>query len=317
MVDDPVVIVGARRTPIGGFLGALSGHPAPALGAKVLEAVLRDTAIDPQEIDEVLMGCVLSAGVGMAPARQAALAAGVPNSVPCTTINKVCGSAMKAVMLAHDALMAGSGQIIIAGGMESMSNAPYLLKRARRGHRLGHGQVVDHIFLDGLEDAYGSGRLMGEFAEQTARELNISRDAQDDFAIRSLQRACQAQSDGRFAAEIICIDGTDGIVDADEQPRTADPSRIPHLKAVFQVDGTITAANASSISDGGVALMLMRKSEAARRNLNARAVIRAHASFAQQPSRYTTAPVGAVEKLIKMLSWTLSDVDLFEINEVF
>lgn len=263
------------------------------------------------------MGCVLSAGVGMAPARQAALGGGLPNTVACTTINKVCGSGMKAVMLGHDALVARSAQIVVAGGMESMSNAPYLLKRARKGQRLGHDQIADHIFLDGLEDAYDQGCLMGVFGEQTARELNISREMQDAYAASSLERACRTQQEGQFDSEIVCVDVADGVVDADEQPQKADPSRIPHLRPVFQDDGTITAANASSISDGAAALMLMRNCEAVHRGLKVRAVICGHASHAQEPPKYTTAPVGAVHKLIQTLDWSLSDVDLFEINEAF
>jgi len=317
MQTDPVVIVGARRTPIGGFLGVLSEHPAPVLGAHTIRGVLQDTTVNPDDVDEVLMGCVLSAGIGMAPARQAALAAGIPKMVPCTTINKVCGSGMKTVMMGHDALMAGSARIVVAGGMESMSNAPYLLQRARQGQRLGHGQMVDHMFLDGLEDAYDVGRLMGAFGEQTAQDLNISRDAQDDYATRSLVRACKAQKEGWFEAEIVPVNGKGGVVDADEQPKTANPERIPNLRPVFQEDGTITAANASSISDGGAAVLLMRRSEAKRRGCEVRAVVCGHASHAQEPSRYTTAPVGAVQKLTGALGWSLRDVDLFEINEAF
>ncbi len=314
---NPVVIVGARRTPIGGFMGELSELSAPDLGAHAIRSVLHDATVIPDDVDEVLMGCVLGAGVGMAPARQAALGADIPNHVPCTTINKVCGSGMKSVMVAHDALLAGSGDIFIAGGMESMSNAPYLLPRAHKGQRLGHSELLDHMFFDGLEDVYEPGRLMGEFAEETARALDISRDAQDIYAARSLKRACEAQETGHFHTEIASVDISEIFVETDEQPRKADSSRIPNLLPVFHVGGTITAANASSISDGAAALMVMRQAEAEHRGLSIRAIIRGHASYAHEPALYTTASVGAVEKLIDKLDWSLDDVDLFEINEAF
>lgn len=318
---DPVVIVGYARTPIGAFQGSLGGLRAPELGARAIAAALERAGVAADTVDEVFMGNVLPAGIGQAPARQAALGAGLPQSVPCTTVSKVCGSGMKAVMLAHDLLLAGSGRVLVAGGMESMSNAPYLLDRARSGYRLGHGRVLDHMFLDGLEDAYEGGRLMGTFAEDTAAHYGFSRGAQDAYAIGSLERARAATADGRFRAEIAPVAIRRGReqaeVETDEQPGRVDPERVPSLKPAFREDGTVTAANSSSISDGGAALVLMRRSEAERRGLAPRAVIRAHAGHAQAPAWFTTAPVAAVRGVLGQAGWEAGDVDLYEINEAF
>ncbi|MDA0653458.1 MAG: acetyl-CoA C-acyltransferase [Proteobacteria bacterium] len=318
---DPVVIVGARRTPMGAFQGALSSLPAPDLGATAIGGALDHAGLKPDSIDEVFMGCVLPAGVGQAPARQASLGAGLPNSVPCTTISKVCGSGMKAVMLAHDAIVAGSANVVVAGGMESMSRAPYLLDRARQGYRLGHGKVLDHMFVDGLEDAYDPGKLMGAFAEDTAAAYQFTREAQDGFALESLARASRAAGDGSFKAEITPCTvkgrGEPIMVISDEGPETAQPDKIPHLKPAFRKDGTITAANASSISDGGAALVLMRRSEAERRGLRPLAAIIGQASYADAPAQFTTAPIGAIRKLHEKLGWSSDSVDLYEINEAF
>jgi acetyl-CoA C-acetyltransferase len=318
MASDPIVIVGAARTPMGGFQGDLKEVPAPKLGATAIAAALARAKVAAEEADEVIMGCVLPAGLGQAPARQAALGAGLPKSVPCTTVNKVCGSGMKATMFAHDLLVAGNGNVIVAGGMESMSNAPYLLDRARGGYRLGHGRVVDHMFLDGLEDAYDKGRLMGTFAEDTAQHYQFTREVQDGFALRSLERARKAIKEELFATEIAPVAaGKAGEVRVDEQPLKARPERIPTLKPAFREDGTVTAANASSISDGGAALVLMRSAEAERRAQQPLAVIRGHATHAQAPAWFTTAPVGAIRKLLEKVGWSADDVDLYEINEAF
>ena len=318
--SDPVVIVGAARTPLGRFQGALAGVSAPDLGATAVRAAWRRAGIKPQEVDEVLMGCVLSAGLGQAPARQAALAAGIPDSAGCTTVNKMCGSGMKAVMQGVDAIGAGSAAVVVAGGMESMSGAPYLLPKARRGLRMGHGQVLDHMFLDGLEDAYG-GELMGCHAEATAERYQFTRAAQDAFAMESLARAKRAADDGAFAAEITPVAVTnrrgETVVERDEQPSSADAGKIARLKPVFRDGGTVTAANASSISDGAAAVVLMRRSEAERRRLAPLAVIRGQAGFGQQPAWFTTAPVGAVNKLLQGVGWNRDEVDLYEINEAF
>ncbi len=318
--SDPVVIVGAARTPLAGFQGALAGVSAPDLGATAIRAAWRRAGIKPQEVDEVLMGCVLSAGLGQAPARQAALAAGIPDSVGCTTVNKMCGSGMKAVMQGVDAIGAGSAAVVAAGGMESMSGAPYLLPKARRGLRMGHGQVLDHMFLDGLEDAYG-GELMGCYAEATAERYQFTRAAQDAFAMESLARAKKAADDGAFAAEItpVVVANRRGetVVERDEQPLPADAGKIARLKPAFRDGGTVTAANASSISDGAAAVVLMRRSEAERRRLAPLAVIRGQAGFGQQPAWFTTAPVGAVNKLLQGVGWNGDEVDLYEINEAF
>ncbi len=321
MSDDPIVIVSYARTPIGSFQGALSALPAPELGAAAIRAAVERAGLDAADVQEVFMGNVLPAGLGQAPARQAAIAAGIPNSVPCTTISKVCGSGMKAVMLAHDLIKAGSADVIVAGGMESMSNAPYLLDRARGGYRFGHGRVIDHMLFDGLEDAYDRGRSMGTFAEDTADHYGFSREAQDEYAIESLNRARRAIEDGSFAQEIVpvTIKTRKGEVEVaqDEEPGRSDPAKIPSLKPAFRKDGTVTAASSSSISDGAAALVLMRRSEAERRGLKPLAVIHGHAGHAQAPAWFTTAPVGAIQKLLEKLDWRAGDVDLYEINEAF
>ncbi len=321
---DPVVIVSAARTPIGAFQGALAGLTATELGAAAVQAAVRRAGIDPAILDEAILGCILTAGLGQAPARQAALAAGLPQSVACTTVNKVCGSALKAIMLGHDAIVAGSAAVVVAGGMESMSNAPYLLPRARSGYRLGHDQVLDHMFLDGLEDAYGPetrGKLMGCFAEDCASRLGISREEQDAWALRSASRAQQAAADGAFAWEIepVLVPGKAGErrIDRDEGPERIDPARIPSLKPAFRVGGTITAANASSIADGAAAVVLMRESQAGSLGIAPLARIVAHATHAQAPADYPTAPGKAIEKLLLRSGWTKDKVDLFEINEAF
>jgi acetyl-CoA C-acetyltransferase len=318
MSEDPIVIVGAARTALGGFQGGLKAKTAPELGAVAIAAALERAQLTGEDVSEVFMGCVLPAGVGQAPARQAALGAKLPQSVPCTTISKVCGSGMKALMLGHDAILAGSADIVVAGGMESMSNAPYLLDRARAGYRLGHGRVLDHMFLDGLEDAYERGRLMGSFAEDTAQHYQFTRAAQDSFALRSLDRAQSAITGGHFKSEIAAVGlGKDEIFATDEQPLQAKPEKIPKLKPAFRPDGTITPANASSISDGAAALVIMRASEAESRGLQPRAILRGHAGHAQAPAWFTTAPVPAIRKLAERLGWPLDGVDLFEINEAF
>lgn len=321
MSEDPIVIAGAARTPMGGFQGDLSGARAPELGATAIKAALSRAGVAPDAIDEVYMGIVLPAGLGQAPARQASLGAGVPDSVPCTTLNKMCGSGMKAAMLAHDSILAGAGAVMVAGGMESMTNAPYLLDKARGGYRMGHGAVLDHMFLDGLEDAYDKGRLMGTFAEETATQYQFTREAQDDFALTSLDRAKTAIEDGTFAPEVtpVTIKTRKGevTVERDEQPLKAQPEKIRTLKPAFAKDGTVTPANSSSISDGAAALVMMRRSEAEKRGLTPLAIIRGHASHAQEPRWFTTAPVGAMRKLSDKIGWDLKDVDLFEINEAF
>ena len=320
-MSDPIVIVGMARTAMGGFQGDLKDVAAPQLGATAIRAAVERAGLDADAIDEAIMGCVLPAGLGQAPARQAALGAGLPQSVPCTTINKVCGSGMKAAMLAQDLIAAGSARIMVAGGMESMSNAPYLLDKARGGYRLGHGRVLDHMFLDGLEDAYDKGRLMGTFAEECADHYQFSRGDQDAFALASLDRAKRAIEGGKFKGEIAAVTikgrGGDTVIDTDEQPLRARPDKIPTLKPAFRPDGTVTAANSSSISDGAAALVLMRRSEADRRGLRPLAVIRGHASHAQAPAWFTTAPVKAIGNLLSKLDWRARDVDLYEINEAF
>jgi acetyl-CoA C-acetyltransferase len=321
VIDEPIVIVGAARTPIGGFQGELKSKTAPELGAAAIKAALARAGLAGDAADEVFMGCVLPAGVGQAPARQAALGAGLPESIGCTTVNKVCGSGMKAAMLGHDLIRAGSADIVIAGGMESMSNAPYLLAKARGGYRMGHDRVLDHMFLDGLEDAYDKGRLMGSYAEDTAEAYQLTRGAQDAFALESLKRARAAMSDGTFAREIAAVEvsdreGTRSVAE-DEQPRRAKPEAIPGLKPAFRKDGTVTAANASSISDGAAAVVLARRSEAERRGLTPLARIVGHATHAQAPAWFTTAPIGAIGKLLDKVGWSKDEVDLFEINEAF
>jgi acetyl-CoA C-acetyltransferase len=314
---DPIVIAGAARTPMGGFQGELKDAASPALGAAAIAAAVQRAGIAGSDVQEVIMGCVLPAGLGQAPARQAALGAGLPLEAGCTTVNKMCGSGMKAAMLAHDLILAGSADIIVAGGMESMSNAPYLLDRARSGYRMGHGRVLDSMFLDGLEDAYDKGRLMGTFAEDCAQSYQFTRAAQDEFAIESLTRAQTAINDGSFAAEITPVTVKTRQVTFDEQPGKANLEKIPTLKPAFREGGTVTAANSSSISDGAAALVLMRRSEADRRGLQALAVVSGHATHAAAPNLFPTAPIGAIRKLADRIGWALSDVDLFEINEAF
>ncbi|KVU11257.1 acetyl-CoA acetyltransferase [Burkholderia ubonensis] len=318
---DPIVIVGAARTPMGGFQGDLAAATASELGAVAIRAALERAGVPAGQVDEIVFGCVLPAGQGQAPARQAALKAGLPLAAGATTVNKMCGSGMKAAMFAHDLLVAGSADVLVAGGMESMSNAPYLLPKARGGYRMGHGQVLDHMFLDGLEDAYDKGRLMGTFAEDCAAAYGFTRDAQDAFAIASLTRAQQAIASGRFAAEVAPVQvragKTDTVVSIDEQPGKAKLDKIPTLKPAFREGGTVTAANSSSISDGAAALVLMRRSEAQKRSLTPKAVIVGHSTYADKPALFPTAPVGALRKLSEKTGWALRDVDLFEINEAF
>ena len=321
MNSDPIVIVSAARTPMGGFQGELKGFAAPELGAAAIRAAVERAKIKPDEVQEVIFGCVLPAGQGQAPARQAALGAGLPLSAGCTTVNKMCGSGMKAAMFAHDLLAVRSADMVVAGGMESMTNAPYLLPKARAGLRMGHGQVIDHMFYDGLEDAYDKGRLMGTFAEDCAQSYGFSREAQDRFAIASLERAQKANKEGWFAWETtplaIKAGKEEKFVDTDEQPFKANLEKIPTLKPAFRKDGTVTAANSSSISDGAAALVMMRRSTAEKRGLTPLAVVMGHATHAQAPSEFTTAPVGAIAKLFQKTGWSAEEVDLYEINEAF
>jgi len=320
MKDDPIVIVGAARTPMGAFMGNLKSLSAPELGAAAIRAAVERAGVRPEEVQEAIMGNVLPAGQGQAPARQAALAAGLTPATGCMTINKVCGSGMKAAMLAHDALALGAISVAVAGGMESMSNAPYLLPKARAGFRLGHGEVKDHMFLDGLEDAYHRGRLMGTFAEDCADKYRFSREAQDRYAITSLKRAQQAIQDGGFEKEIVPVTlsgKTGAMVQTDEQPLTANLDKIPQLKPAFRKDGTVTAANSSSISDGAAAMVLMRLSEAKQRGVAPLAKIVGYSTHSQEPQWFTTAPVGAVRKLFEKTGWDAKSTDLFEINEAF
>ncbi|BBD76537.1 MULTISPECIES: acetyl-CoA C-acetyltransferase [Hydrogenophilus] len=316
-----IVIVAAARTPMGAFQGDLAALTGPQLGAAAIRAAVARANLAPEQVDEVLMGNVLQAGEGQAPARQAALGAGLPKSVGCTTVHKVCGSGMKAQMLAFDALKAESYDVVVAGGMESMSNAPYLLPKARSGMRLGHGQVLDHMFYDGLEDAYDKGRLMGTFAEDTAQHYGFTREQQDAYAIESTQRAIRAIQSGAFEWEIepvtITDRGGERVVKIDEQPLKAKLDKIPLLKPAFRKDGTVTAANASSISDGAAALVLMRRETAEQLGCTPLARIVAHATHAHEPAWFTTAPVGAIEKVLAKAGWTADAVDLFEINEAF
>ena len=315
-----IVIVSGARTPMGGFQGSLSSVPAVELGAIAIREAVARAGIQPGDVEEVIMGCVLPAGLKQGPARQAALGAGLPSAAGCTTVNKLCGSGMKAVMLAHDALKAGSNSVMVAGGMESMSNAPYILEKARTGLRMGHGEIKDHMFLDGLEDAR-TGRLMGSFAQETADQYGISREEMDAYAIESLKRAQSAISSGVLASEIVPVTVRsrkgEVVVKDDEQPLNANLEKIPGLKPAFRKDGTITAANASSISDGASALVLMTAEEAAKRGLKPLAKIVAHATQSQDPSEFTIAPIGAMTKLLKKVGWDKNDVDLFEINEAF
>ena len=319
--SENIVIVGASRTPMGGFQGGLSSVTAPDLGSRSIAAALDQTPIEKGEINEVLMGCVLPAGQGQAPARQASLGAGIPMDVPCTTLNKMCGSGMKTVMMAYDQLQANNGEIVVAGGMESMSNAPYILPKMRSGARLGHDRVLDHMFIDGLEDAYEPGRLMGTFAEDCAEKYQFTRDQQDEYALGSLSNALKAQEEGRFKKEITSVTVKTRKetveIDDDEQPKNARPDKIPNLKPAFKKDGTVTAANASSISDGAAALVLMREKDAQKRDMTIRAEILAHATHAQEPKWFTTAPIPAIRKVLEKTGWQPSDVDLWEINEAF
>ena len=321
MQNDPIVIVGAARTPIGGLQGDFAGLSASDLGGVAVKAAVERAGIAPTDVDELIFGNCLLAGQGQAPARQASLKGGLPLSTPCTTLSKMCGSGMKAAMLAHDAIIAGSADIVVAGGMESMSSAPFLLPKARAGMRMGHGIVLDHMFLDGLEDAYDKGKLMGVFAEQCADEFAFTREAQDEFALRSLARARAATDDGSFKWEIapVTVPARKGdiVIDRDEQPGKASPEKIPGLKAAFRTDGTVTAANSSSISDGAAALVLMRRSLAEKKGLKPLAIILGHATHAQEPGKFTTAPVAAIQKLLSKVGWTSEDVDLYEINEAF
>ena len=315
------MIAGAARTPMGGFQGEFSSLTASDLGGVAIAAALKDARVEPQSVDELLMGNVLSAGQGQAPARQAGFAAGLPQAVPATTLNKMCGSGMKAVMIAHDQLLAGNGAITVAGGMESMTNAPYLLPKMRSGARLGHAEAKDHMFLDGLEDAYDKGRLMGTFAEDCAQKYQFTRQAQDEYALRSLEGALAAQREGRFAREIAPVTVSnragESVIASDEQPRNARPEKIPQLKPAFRKDGTVTPANSSSISDGAAALVLASEDTAKANGIGIRARILGHASHAQEPAWFSTAPVPAIEKLLKRLGWRIGDVDLWEINEAF
>lgn len=314
-----VVIAGAARTPMGGFQGMFDGVPAAELGGVAIRAALADAKT--QTVDEVLMGCVLPAGQGQAPARQAGFAAGLGEEVPATTLNKMCGSGMKAAMVAFDQIALGHADTMIAGGMESMTNAPYLLPKMRGGARLGHGQVIDHMFLDGLEDAYDKGRLMGTFAEDCAEAFQFTREAQDAYALKSLSNALEAQANGAFEGEIAAVTlktrKGDVIQDTDEQPKSARPDKIPTLKPAFRNDGTVTAANSSSISDGAAALVLASADTAEARGLTVRARILGHASHAQAPGLFTTAPVPAARKLLERIGWSKDDVDLWEVNEAF
>ncbi|MBY5893411.1 acetyl-CoA C-acyltransferase [Rhizobium leguminosarum] len=320
-LQDPIVIVGAARTPIGSFQGELKEATAPELGATAIRAALERSRVEAAVIEEVVFGCVLPAGQGQAPARQAAIHAGLPFATAASTVNKMCGSGMKAVMMVHDLIAAGSASVAVAGGMESMTNAPYLLDKARGGYRLGHGRVVDHMFLDGLEDAYDKGRLMGSFAEDCAEAYQFTREAQDNFAITSLTRAQKAIAEGCFESEIVPVtvksSKAEQVASRDEQPGKTKLDKIPTLKPAFREGGTVTAANSSSISDGAAALVLMRRSEAEHRGLKPLATILGHATHSQAPNLFATAPIGALQKLSDRTGLPLSEVDLFEINEAF
>lgn len=319
-MSDELVICGYARTPMGGMMGALSDMQAPQMGSAAISAAIQRAGVDKDDVDEVLMGCVLAAGVGQSPARQAALGADLPVGVGTTTVNKMCGSGMKTVMMACDTLGAGQADVVIAGGMESMSNAPYILSKARSGYRIGHGEMLDHMYIDGLQDAY-TGGLMGAFAETCADKYEFTREEQDAYALESLRRAKQAIADGNFKEEIEPVTvksrKSETVVDTDEQPGNAKPEKIPHLGPAFREKGTVTAANASSISDGAAALVLTRQSVAEAKGLTPIAIIRGYTQFAQEPEWFTTAPVGAMKKLFEKTGWTVDDVDLFEINEAF
>jgi acetyl-CoA C-acetyltransferase len=320
MNSDPVVILGARRTPVGAFQGVFAGVTAPQLGSAAIRASLADAGVPASEVDEVIMGCVLSAGIGQAPARQAALGAGIPASVPSTTVNKMCGSAMRAVMLAADQILAGSAQIIVAGGLESMTNAPYLLPKARAGYRMGNQEVLDHMFYDGLQSPW-DGKLMGCFAEATSEQYGFTRKAQDDYAAESVRRALAAIKNGDFAAEVTAVTAKsrkgEVLVEQDETPMTLDVAKIPTLKPAFKKDGTVTAASSAGISDGAASLVLARASFAASHGLKPLARILGYASFAREPEWFTLAPVGAIQRVLAKVDWQAKDVDLYEINEAF
>jgi acetyl-CoA C-acetyltransferase len=320
MNSDPVVILGARRTPVGAFQGAFTTVTAPQLGAVAIKAALADSGLAASEVDEVILGCVLSAGIGQAPARQAALGAGLPTSVPSTTVNKMCGSGMRAVMLGADQILAGTAQVVVAGGIESMSNAPYLLPKARAGYRMGNQEVLDHMFYDGLQSPW-DGKLMGCFADNTAEKYGFTRQAQDDFAAESVRRALAAVNQGDFSAEVAPVTAKtrkgEVVVDKDETPFTLDIAKIPTLKPAFKKDGTVTAASSSGISDGAASLVLARASFAASKGLSPLARILGYTSFAREPEWFTLAPVGAIRKLLTQLNWQAQDVDLYEINEAF
>ena len=319
--EDPVVIAAAVRTPLGRFQGELAGVAAPKLGAHVIRTAVERAKLDPEKVDEVMMGCVLPAGLGQAPARQAARGAGLPDATGATTVNKVCGSGMKATMLAHDLILAGSADIVVSGGMESMSNAPYLLAKARAGYRIGHDRVLDHLMLDGLEDAYEGGRPMGDFGEATAQAYQFTRDQQDAYAVETLTRARKAVEEGALAAEIapltVAAKGGERVVGQDEHPLKVSPDKIPGLRPAFRPDGTITAASSSFNADGAAALVLTRRSTAERQGLPVRAEIRAHATHAQDPAWFATAPIPSIRKLLDKAGWSVGEVDLFEINEAF
>ncbi len=321
MNSDPIVIAGAARTPMGGLGGELGTVSAPELGSVAIAEAITRAKITGDDVDDVVMGVVLPAGQGQAPARQASIGAGIPAHTGATTINKMCGSGMKSIMFACDNILAGSHNVMVAGGMESMTNAPYLLPNVRGGMRMGHGEVKDHMFTDGLEDAFEKGTLMGVYAEATAQHYQFTREAQDDFALRSLKRAKIAIDDGTFEKEIAPVTVKtrkgDTVINIDEQPGNASPEKIPTLRPAFAKDGSVTAANSSSISDGAAALILMRKSEAEKRKLSPLAIIQAHASHAQEPQWFTTAPIGAINKVLKKTGWDKDEVDLYEINEAF
>ncbi len=321
MSKDDIVIVAAKRTAIGSFQGKLSNIPAPVLGAETIKDILKNTKISPDDIDETIIGCVLPAGMGQAPARQVSILSDIPNKVGATTINKMCGSGMKSTMIAYDSIKAGSNNIVISGGIENMSRAPYILPKVRDGLRMGHGKIQDHMFLDGLEDAYEPGKLMGSFAEDTAEYYQFTRDQQDNFSITSLERARKANKDGLFAEEIVPLKiinkKKEIIFKEDEQPFVSDISKIPNLRPAFKKDGTVTAANSSSISDGASSLLLMKQSDAEKRNLTPLAKIIGHSTNSHEPSWFTTAPIGAIKKLLEKINWASKEVDLYEINEAF
>ena len=321
MSDDKVVIVSAKRTPIGSFQGNFESLKATELGSRVIEKNINDISINPKEIDETIMGCVLPAGLGQAPARQAAMGAGIPSESGATTINKMCGSGMKSIMFGHDSIKSQQNNIVVAGGLENMTNAPYILAKARKGFRMGHSDVKDHMFLDGLEDAYEEGKLMGSFAEDTAEHYQFTREQQDNFAITSLERARKANEDGTFETEIVPIKvlnrKNEIIINKDEQPFKSDITKIPTLKPAFRKNGTVTAANSSSISDGASSVILMLESEAQKRGIKPLARIIDHSTNSQEPKWFTTAPIGAIEKVLEKSGWKKTDVDLFEVNEAF